>query len=163
MTLLIVYISLALGVSFLCSVLEAVLLSITPSYLATQSKNNPKVAKLLSDLKSDIDRPLAAILSLNTVAHTIGAAGAGAQALEVFGSAYLSAFSAVLTLAILFLSEIIPKTLGAVYWKGFAPMVARIMPPLILITYPLVVMSKALARLIATKEKQKKVIVIFSN
>ena len=97
--------------------------------------------------------PLAAILSLNTVAHTIGAAGAGAQALEVFGDAYVSVMSAILTILILIFSEIIPKTLGAVYWKALAPMVARLLPPLIWITYPLVLLSQGFARLVSKKEK----------
>lgn len=104
-------------------------------------------------MKADIDRPLAAILSLNTVAHTIGAAGAGAQALEVFGETYVSVMSAVLTLLILIFSEIIPKTLGAVYWRGLAPTVAAMLPPLIILTYPLVLLSQGFARLISSKKK----------
>ena len=86
------------------------------------------VAERLEGLKLDVERPLAAILSLNTVAHTIGAAGAGAQAAAVFGSASLGVFSALLTLGILVLSEIIPKTLGAVYGRVLAPLVSRVLP-----------------------------------
>lgn len=153
MTLLLVYVTLALGVSFLCSILEAVLLSVTPSYVANQQAQGSPSGKLLRELKRDIDRPLAAILSLNTVAHTIGAAGAGAQAQVVFGDRFVSLMSAILTLLILIVSEIIPKTLGAVYWKSLAPSVARCLPPLIVVTYPLVVLSQAFARLISKKKK----------
>jgi CBS domain containing-hemolysin-like protein len=145
--LLIFYVLLALGVSFLCSVLEAVLLSITPSYIATlEGSGNPAGAKLRG-FKDDIDRPLAAILSLNTVAHTVGASGAGAKALEVFGDAYVAAASAVLTLLILIFSEIIPKTLGARYWKVLAPYAARVLKWLIYVTLPLVWLSQGITRL----------------
>ena len=84
MTLLVLYVLLALGVSFLCSVLEAVLLSVTPSYIAALQQRDKKVGDRLAKLKRDIDRPLASILSLNTIAHTVGATGAGAQAALVF-------------------------------------------------------------------------------
>ena len=157
MTLLTLYIVLAIGVSFLCSVLEAVLLSVTPAYVGNLAVTKPVVAERLKGLKSDVERPLAAILSLNTVAHTIGAAGAGAQAAAVFGSASLGVFSAVLTLGILVLSEIIPKTLGAVYWRGLAPLVSRVLPVLIWITLPLVWLSQGLTKLLARGEKENSV------
>jgi CBS domain containing-hemolysin-like protein len=145
MTLLIVYITVALGVSFLCSIMEAALLSVTPSYVASLEKRGKKAGARLRDLKAEIDRPLAAILSLNTVAHTVGAAGAGAQAAVVFGSAYVGAASAILTLLILVLSEIVPKTLGAAYWRALAPMVALVLRPLIWAMYPLVKLSEGIA------------------
>jgi len=107
MTLLVLYVTLAIGVSFLCSIMEAVLLSVTPGYLVSIGKTMPAVAERLRNFKEKIEEPLAAILSLNTIAHTVGAAGAGAQAAKVFGSNWLGLFSALLTLAILFLSEII--------------------------------------------------------
>ena len=154
MTLLVLYIALAIGVSFLCSVLEAVLLSVTPAYVGNLQATRPAAAERLKGLKSDVERPLAAILSLNTVAHTIGAAGAGAQAAAVFGSASLGVFSAILTLGILVLSEIIPKTLGAVYWRGLAPVVSRILPLLIWVTLPLVWLSQGLTKLLARGEKE---------
>ena len=100
MTLLIFYVSLALSVSFLCSIMEAVLLSVTPSHVAMVKKRGDRVAATLESMKKDIDRPLAAILSLNTIAHTVGAAGAGAQATAVFGNAYVGVISGVLTLLI---------------------------------------------------------------
>lgn len=153
MFLLVFYVTLALGVSFLCSILEAVLLSVTPSYVANMEEKRPGVGKRLKELKEDIDRPLASILSLNTVAHTIGAAGAGAQAQATFGETWLTVFSAVLTLLILIVSEIIPKTLGAVYWKSLTPSVAYTLPWLITLTYPLVTMSQWFSKLVATKEK----------
>ena len=157
LTLLILYVSLAIGVSFLCSVLEAVLLSVSPAYMGTLSATKPKVADRLRSLKADVERPLAAILSLNTVAHTIGAAGAGAEAAAYYGEASIGVFSAVLTLGILVLSEIIPKTLGAVYWRGLAPLVARILPFLIWITIPLVWLSQGITKLIARGEKEGQV------
>ena len=157
MALLVFYVLLALGVSFLCSVLEAVLLSVTPSYVAALEDDRPAAAEQLRTLKDDIDRPLAAILSLNTIAHTIGAAGAGAQAAKVYGSASVGIFSAVLTLLILIISEIIPKTLGASYWRELAPLSARSLRLLILVLYPLVVMSQGITRLLARGEKQASV------
>ena len=89
MLLLTIYVSIAIGVSFICSVLEAVLLSISPSYIAQLKQNEHPAAESLDKLKTDIDRPLASILTLNTIAHTIGAATAGAQAAVVFGSQWL--------------------------------------------------------------------------
>ena len=155
MTLLILYVLLAIGVSFLCSIMEAVLLSITPSYVAALEAEGSSTGPRLRALKNDIDRPLAAILTLNTFAHTLGAAGAGAQAVVVFGDAYIGAFSAVLTLLILVLSEIIPKTLGAVYWRQLAGPIAALIKPLIWILYPLVWLSQQLTKLLARGEGEK--------
>ena len=113
--LLIVFVLLALVCSFACSVAEAVLLSITPSYIAGLREKQPKRAALLKRLRHDrIDQSLAAILTLNTIAHTVGAIVAGAKATVVFGSVWIGLFSAIMTLLILFFSEIIPKTMGAV-------------------------------------------------
>ncbi len=153
LTLLILYIALAIGVSFLCSIMEAVLLSVSPAYIGALESEKPVVAERLRKLKSDVDRPLAAILTLNTVAHTIGAAGAGAEAAAYFGNGAIGVFSAVLTLGILVLSEIIPKTLGAVYWRGLAPLVSRMLNPLIYLLYPLVLMSQWFAKLLTRGEK----------
>jgi len=152
LTLLIIYVAVAIAISFVCSILEAVLLSITPTFIATYGKKNPEAAQRLKTLKDDVDRPLAAILSLNTIAHTIGAAGAGAQAAIVFGDASVAIFSAVLTFLILILSEIIPKTLGALYWQSLAPWLAKIMPALIWIMWPLVKMSQGITHLMAGGE-----------
>ena len=107
----------------------------------------------LASLKKDIDRPLAAILSLNTVAHTIGAAGVGAQAMVVFGQTYVAVISAILTLLILIVSEIIPKTLGALYWRKLTPSTIRILKILIFLLYPLVILSQTLTKIISKKRK----------
>ncbi|MCG2588313.1 CNNM domain-containing protein [Rhodohalobacter sulfatireducens] len=157
MTLLIFYLILAIGVSFLCSILEAVLLSITPSYIAVLEKNGHESGVILRSLKKDIDRPLSAILSLNTIAHTIGAAGVGAQAQVVFGNTYVTITSIVLTLMILIFSEIIPKTLGATYWKKLSGFAARTTKGLIIVTYPLVLLSKGITNLLSSEEKQPSV------
>lgn len=141
MGLLIFYVTLAIAVSFLCSVMEAVLLSVTPGHLAAMENSGDPRAKDLRKYKNDIDKPLAAILGLNTVAHTVGAAGAGAQATEVFGEAWMGVFSAVLTLAILLLSEIIPKTIGAVYWKSLTGPVVAMLKVMLPALKPLVWLS----------------------
>jgi CBS domain containing-hemolysin-like protein len=138
MTLLLIYILLAVGVSFICSVAEAVLLSVTTAYTSLQEQEGKRSGIYLRKLKDDIDRPLSAILTLNTIAHTAGAAGAGAQATVVWGSSVLGVFSAVLTLLILVFSEIIPKTLGAHYWRQLAPLMAHVLHWMIVLLYPFV-------------------------
>ncbi len=154
MNLLILYVALALGVSFLCSILEAVLLCLTPSYVALLREERPRVGHLLESFKADIDRPLAAILSLNTIAHTVGATGAGAQAVRVFGDAWVGIISAVLTILILVVSEIIPKTLGATYWRPLAPPVAYTLRWLVALMAPLVWLSQGITRLVARDAAQ---------
>ncbi|MCL9776440.1 CNNM domain-containing protein [Vibrio methylphosphonaticus] len=149
MFLLTIYISVAIGVSFICSVLEAVLLSITPSYLAQLRQKEHPAAGRLAKLKADIDRPLASILTLNTIAHTIGAATAGAQAAVVFGSEWLGVFSAVLTLGILVLSEIVPKTIGATYWRQLAPSAATTLRWMVWALTPFVWFSEQITKRLA--------------
>jgi len=146
--LLILYAVLALGVSFLCSIAEAVLLSVTPSYLAQLRVEGRRCARRLTRLKRSIDRPLAAILSLNTIANTAGAAGVGAQAAHVFGSRSIGVVSAALTFLILVFSEIIPKTLGAMHWRTLAPAVGRAVDGLAWAFHPLVLLSDRIARLL---------------
>ncbi len=153
MGLLIFYIALAIGISFLCSILEAVLLSVTPSYVAALEQEGSAAGKRLRTLKDDIDRPLAAILSLNTAAHTVGATMGGAQAVVVFGSAYAGIIAAMLTLLILILSEIIPKTLGAVYWRQIATYTPRLLQLMIWVTLPFVWLSQGLTRLLSRGER----------
>ncbi|MCA9215119.1 MAG: DUF21 domain-containing protein [Planctomycetales bacterium] len=143
---LVTYLFVAIGFSFLCSIAEAVLLSITPSYIAERERNPSKSAKRVVSLKSNIDRPLAAILSLNTIAHTIGAAGVGAQAAHIYGDRYVGLISAILTLLILVLSEIIPKTIGALHWRRLADPVAYFVPWLIFLMLPLVWLSEFLTK-----------------
>ena len=140
MSLLFFYLSLSIAVSFLCSLLESVILSISPAYIAVLEKENHKRGPLLRNLKENIDRPLAAILSLNTIAHTVGAAGVGAQVLEIWGNDWVALSSAVLTFVILIFSEIIPKTIGAVHAKTLAPFCSVIIKYLIYMTYPFVLM-----------------------
>ena len=149
MVLLFFYLFLALFVSFLCSIMEAVLLSTPLSYLIVKHESGSEWAKEFIDLKSNVDKPLSAILSLNTVAHTIGAAGVGAQATAVFGDAYFGLVSAILTVLILVVSEIIPKTIGAIYWKQLSKVAAKTMKGMIVVSYPLVVMSAYITKLIS--------------
>ena len=146
MSLLIAYISLALGVSFLCSLLEATLLTLSSTHLASLETSKPKLAKLWQGFKKDIGKPLAAILSLNTIAHTVGAAGAGAKATELFGEVYFGLISAVLTILILLLSEIIPKTLGARYCRELAPTCGYMLKIVQWTMAPLVVCTERLTR-----------------
>lgn len=138
MVLLTLYILLAVGFSFLCSVAEAVILSVTPAYVHDLEQQGKRSGKVLAELKAQINSPLAVILTLNTVAHTMGAAGAGAQAAAVFGSHALGLFSAILTLAILVLSEIIPKAIGASYWRALAPGVGIVLAALVKVLRPFV-------------------------
>ncbi|GAB6263856.1 hemolysin family protein [Photobacterium sp. R1] len=146
MILLTLYIAIAIGISFICSVLEAVLLSISPSYVGTLRQQSHPMADKLTELKDNIDRPLASILTLNTIAHTIGAATAGAQAAVVFGSQWLGVFSAALTVGILLLSEIIPKTIGATYWRQLAPLTARVLSVMVWLLRPFVWVSEQITR-----------------
>lgn len=146
MTLILLYLFGALAVSFLCSVLEAVLLSTPVSYISMKESQGVKTASLMMKYKTNVDRPVAAILTLNTVAHTIGAAGVGSESVKVFGEAYFGIISAILTLLILVLSEIIPKTIGASYWRTLAMPSTKIIRVLIVITYPLVWLSELLTK-----------------
>jgi len=150
------YFFLALGVSFICSTLESVILTVTHSHIGTLVKTNHRSGKLLQNLKDDINRPLAAILTLNTVAHTVGAAGVGAQALKVFGSDSVAITSVILTFCILVFSEIIPKTIGAIYWKKLAAPSAYTIRLLIFLTLPFVWLSKALSATMTPNEDELK-------
>jgi len=147
MTLLFVYLAIAIGVSFLCSVLEAVLLSITPSYLEKIGIEHPKSGRIIARVKDRLDESLSSILILNTFAHTMGAAGVGAQALQVFGPEWETLIAVLLTLAILYFSEIIPKTLGATYWRRLAVPAALVISWLVKLVYPLVWVSTRLTKL----------------
>lgn len=151
MTLILLYLFGALAVSFLCSVLEAVLLSTPVSFLSMKESQGAKNAPLMMAYKTNVDRPVAAILTLNTVAHTIGAAGVGSESVKVFGEAYFGIISAILTLLILVLSEIIPKTIGASYWRTLAMPSAKVIQVMIVITYPLVWLSELLTRCFSPK------------
>ncbi|MDP4621322.1 MAG: CNNM domain-containing protein [Hydrogenophaga sp.] len=152
--MLLFYVFMALFFSFMCSVSEATLLSITPSYIAGLKDTNPKKAAQLQRLKVDnIDQSLAAILTVNTIANTLGAIGAGSKVTAVFGSAWFGVFSGVMTLLILFLAEIIPKTLGATYWRQLAGFTTSYVNALIKIMYPLILVSEKLTKLISSGKK----------
>lgn len=135
---LFIYMIIALGFSFMCSMWEAGLLSSSSSYVETLANEGSNGAKIMKNLKDNVDRPIAAILTLNTLAHTIGAAGAGAQAAAVFGSEWFGLITLILTLLILIFSEIIPKTLGAVYWRQLLTFNAYSIQGLVFIFTPIV-------------------------
>ena len=149
MTLLVIYLLIAIVVSFFCSIAEAVLLSVRPSYVAALMREGGKGAATLKKLQDNLNRPLAAILTANTIAHTVGAAGVGAQASLVFGSEYIGITSAVLTFLILVFSEIIPKTIGAMYWQKLAPSFGVLTFALTRLLLPLVWMSEKLTGMIS--------------
>ena len=152
--MLLFYVLAALVFSFMCSISEATLLSITPSYIAGLKALNPKKAAQLQRLKVDnIDQSLAAILTVNTIANTLGAIGAGSKVTAVFGSAWFGVFSGVMTLLILFFAEIIPKTLGATYWRQLAGFTTSYVNGLIKIMYPLILVSEKLTKLISSGKK----------
>ena len=156
MTLLIIYLAIAIGVSFLCSILEAVLLSITPSFVETTQKENPRAGQRLTLIKERLDESLSSILILNTFSHTMGAAGVGSQALQVFGPEWETLIAVLLTLAILYFSEIIPKTIGATFWRQLALPSALLISWLTKLVYPLVWISTRLTRLF-TRKKEKEI------
>lgn len=156
MSLLIFYLAIAIGVSFLCSVLEAVLLSVTPSFVETLKSEKPEKAKRLVAVKQRLDESLSSILILNTFAHTMGAAGVGSQAMQVFGKQWETLIAVLLTLAILYFSEIIPKTLGATFWRKLALPAAITIIWLTRLVYPLVWVSTRLTKLFG-KNKQNEI------
>lgn len=134
MSLLIIYAFLSIFFSFLCSILEAALLSFTPTYIKVKEQEGNKYAETLANFKKNIDQPLIAILTINTIAHTVGAILVGVQAEIIWGDGGSSIFivSSVMTLAILILSEIIPKTIGATYWQKLGPFTATFLNFLII-------------------------------
>jgi CBS domain containing-hemolysin-like protein len=152
MTLLLIYITIAIGVSFFCSILEAVLLSITPSYVEQVSSSNPSAGKILAKVREQLDESLSSILILNTFAHTMGAAGVGSQAMQVFGAEWETLIAVLLTLAILYFSEIIPKTLGATFWRKLALPSAYTIIWLVKLVFPLVWIATRLTRLFSKNE-----------
>ena len=154
MILIILYFLGALALSFLCSILEAVLLSTPLSFISMKENQGNKTATLMKQYKNNVDKPVGAILSLNTIAHTIGSAGVGAESNKLFGEEYFGIISAILTLLILVLSEIIPKTIGASYWRQLAMTSTKIIRILIFITYPLVILSELITKIFSPKGNQ---------
>jgi len=141
MSYLILFFLLSVGISFLCSILESVLLSVQMSYVSVLEREKPIIGKLLRSHKENINKSIASILILNTIANTLGAAVVGAQASKLYGDGAMVYVSIILTFAILFFSEIIPKTIGAIYWKTLAPLSARIIQFFILLTYPIILIT----------------------
>ena len=166
MATLIFFFVVSILLSFLCSIWEAVVLSITPAYVSLMQKERPVIGNWLSSFKEDIDRPLSAILTLNTIAHTVGAIGVGIHAGKLFGFHQLNLYffeitvesliAGLMTLSILVLSEIIPKTLGANYWKQLTGFTVRSLRVLLIVLAPFVWMSQWITRHIKT-EKGKSV------
>ncbi len=141
MDLLVLYFLLAVTISFICSVLESVLLSVNMAYVSVLEKRSPRTGALLRVQKTSINKSIASILILNTIANTLGAAAVGAQAESLYGAGAVFYVSIVLTFAILFLSEIIPKTIGATHWKSLAPIAAHMIRFFIWITYPIILLT----------------------
>lgn len=156
MTLLIIYFSVALGISFLCSLLEAVILSVSMAHINLMLKKKKPGAQLLKTLKTDIDKSLAAILTLNTISHTAGASGVGAQVLKVYGEEWVALSSAILTILILVLSEVIPKSIGAAKWKSLTGFSAYGIQGLIIVSYPFVIVLKWISKMLASKNPDHK-------
>jgi putative hemolysin len=151
MTTLLLVIGISLAVSFLCSILEAVFLSVSHSYVALLEDRGDPAGRLLAQMRLNIEEPISAILTLNTIAHTAGASVGGAIALEVFGSRWIALFSALLTLAILLLSEILPKTIGATYWPRLAPATTHVLRWMIFAMKPVLVPLSLFNRLITPR------------
>jgi putative hemolysin len=139
MATLLTIVTIALSISFLCSILEAVFLSITHAYVALLQNRGEWAGDWLAHARKNVEEPIAAILTLNTIAHTIGAALAGAQAAVVFGDAWVGVFSGVLTVAVLLATEIVPKTIGATYWKRLAKPSAYILRAMIVSMKPVLI------------------------
>ncbi|MCH7763968.1 MAG: HlyC/CorC family transporter [Candidatus Marinimicrobia bacterium] len=154
MTTILLYFLLALSVSFLCSLMESVLLSLTRSHIAVLIKEKHTSGRLLEKLKGNMNRPLAAILSLNTIANTVGAAGVGAVTFNLYGSKWVAVTSGILTLSILIFSEIIPKTIGVHYWKNLASTSAYLIRWMMVLMYPFVIILEALSNWLKPDIKQ---------
>jgi CBS domain containing-hemolysin-like protein len=144
MLLLLVYLGIALVFSFLCSIAEAVLLRVNRGYIEALQENNATAAQRLRRFRDSPEEPLSAILTLNTVAHTVGAAGVGHQAAVIFGEQWLGLYSAILTFLILVGSEIIPKTLGATHWRKLAPSMALTVHALTIVLHPVIVFLRGI-------------------
>lgn len=152
MEALLIFLIGAMAISFLCSVLEATLMSTPFSYIALREDEGHKAAPLMKKYKQDSSRPIAAILALNTIANTIGAAGVGRQATILFGAEWFGLVSAITTILILVFSEIIPKTIGTTHWKSLMGFAARTIRILIIILFPIVVCVEWLQKLITPKD-----------
>ncbi len=157
MARLALYFFTALTVSFICSLLESILLSMSHAHVAVLVKEGRRSGRILRELKNNVEHPLAAILTLNTVANTVGAAAVGAQSFKVLGSGWVAVASGVLTFCILVFSEIMPKTIGTRYWKQLSPLAAFLLPVFIFLLYPVVRSLEALAHLISPPSKTSRI------
>lgn len=159
-TALIAFFMLSIALSFLCSLWEAVLLSISPSYMQIKLNEGGKVGTILEDFKKNIDRPLAGILTLNTIAHTVGAIGVGQEATKIWAESNPVITGlivpALMTAAILILSEIIPKTIGATNWRFLAPFTVRSLDIVLKIISPIVWLCQLVTK-IFNSDKEKSV------
>lgn len=153
MFLLLFYFSLAVFVSFLCSLLESVILSVSYTHIETLSQKGASYASRLKKMKYQISRPLSAILAVNTIANTLGAAGVGAQVHKLYGSNFVTLVSIILTFVILVFSEILPKTLGASYWRGLLPVSVYIIQFLMFVCYPFVQLSRLVQKLFHVRSR----------
>ena len=144
----------SIALSALCSVLEATLLSTPLSYITGLEEQGVKGAERLKRLKQNSDRPISAILCLNTIANTVGASIVGSLVYEVYGDAIVGVFSTIFTLMILIFSEIIPKTIGTSYWRSLALPASSIINAMIFIAFPLVWTLEHLTRLISARSNQ---------
>lgn len=154
MTVLLVYLLAAMAISFLCSILEAVLMSTPLSYITMREEEGYKPAVKFRKFKQESSRPIAAILSLNTIANTIGAAGVGAQVTRIFGNEWFGLGSAVMTVLILIFSEIIPKTIGTTRWKHLMGFATRCISALVVILFPVVALVEFITRLITPDDQE---------
>lgn len=154
MTLLLVFLLGALAISFLCSILEATLMSTPLSYITMREEEGYKPATKFKKYKQESSRPIAAILCLNTIANTVGAAGVGRQATLLFGSEWFGLVSAITTILILIFSEIIPKTLGTTQWRHLMGMATKCIGSLVVLLYPLVIVFEWLSKLITPKTEE---------
>lgn len=150
---LLLYLFIALGVSFVCSLLESTLMSTTLSYINLREEEGYKPAMLMKHYKTETERPLAAILSLNTIANTVGASGVGMQATLIFGEAWFGVCSAIMTILILFFSEIVPKTIGTTYWKRLMGLTAYTIRGLIVLMWPVVKLIELISRLFPQQDE----------
>ena len=157
MEILILLFTIVIGTAFLCSLLESILLSTNITYISVLEKEHPNSGRLLKKLKLDIDKSIAAILILNTIANTLGAVAIGIQAKNVFegNSTLIMAISIIFTLIVLFFCEIIPKTIGAIYWKQLAIYTPRIINLFIFITYPLIILTQIITKKVGTETHDK--------
>lgn len=153
MSLLLIYILVTLATSFICSLSEAVILTVSPAFVAILEKNGRRSGQLLHNLHNNIDKPLAAILTLNTIAAAAGSMMIGREVVKVFGEVSLGVASALFTFVLLIFSEILPKTLGAAYAKKLSPLIAYIVSGMVYVTLPVVYISRLISHVISAKKE----------